>query len=368
MKNSLKITNQVLISIVIFVVFYLFVVVSNQMQGRMTQQAGTGGRSLSEVLMDVGRSAENAFYSFLELVSDALGFTVTKDTKKQDVGNYYKKLAEGIEKAIGELSAISGQTDQSDKQSGKEGNESELNKSIDSAKGVLESLKINVESLKGIGDVNVVGHAHNAQGVGTAAADVELKKSLKALQEIVKAAKGAGVPEPKGGNTTLKVGDADNKEGAKILSTSGNNPGAGDAGKAAAILATVSGNEMLDSIVKSKEGDADTGVGGNADGDTSAVSFAKGGSSNNLSNADTPKAAAVSGGIALRSLVKGGKLASGAGDNATGGGKEVQGVGITAANKLLVAVEDIIKKTIKNVLEKVKQEVDKARAPKATGQ
>ncbi|AHH04223.1 Variable major outer membrane lipoprotein (plasmid) [Borrelia nietonii YOR] len=31
-------------------------------------------------------------------------------------------------------------------------------------------------------------------------------------------------------------------------------------------------------------------------------------------------------------------------------------------------MEDIIKKTVKNVLEKVKQEVDKARAPKATGQ
>ncbi|AHH10142.1 Variable major outer membrane lipoprotein, partial (plasmid) [Borrelia parkeri SLO] len=263
--------------------------------------AATGGKTLSSVLMDVSRSAENAFYSFLELLSDTLGFTVTKDTTKNAVGNYYKKLAEGIEKAIGELSAISSQTDQSDKQLGKEGNESELNKAIDSAKGVLGALKTNVESLKGIGDGNVVGHAHNAQGAGIKADELELKKTLKALQEIVKAAKGEGVPEPKAGNTTLKVGNADNKEGAKILSTSGNNPDAGDAGKAAAILATVSGNEMLASIVKSTEGDADTGVVGNADGDTSAVSFAKGGASNNLSNADTPKASAVSGGIALRS-------------------------------------------------------------------
>nr|WP_241766573.1 variable large family protein [Borrelia coriaceae] len=49
----------------------------------------------------------------------------------------------------------------------------------------------------------------------------------------------------------------------------------------------------------------------------------------------------------------------------TQGGKEgVQGIGITAVNKLLVAVKDIIKKTVKNVLEKVKVEIDKAREPK----
>ncbi|AFI32180.1 Borrelia lipoprotein-containing protein (plasmid) [Borrelia crocidurae str. Achema] len=36
-------------------------------------------------------------------------------------------------------------------------------------------------------------------------------------------------------------------------------------------------------------------------------------------------------------------------------------------NKLLGAVEEIVKKTVKNVLEKVKEEVDKARESKASG-
>nr|WP_277813762.1 variable large family protein [Borrelia coriaceae] len=70
------------------------------------------------------------------------------------------------------------------------------------------------------------------------------------------------------------------------------------------------------------------------------------------------KAAAVAGGVALRSLVKDGKLAS---NNSGDDYKAVQKVGITAVNKLLLVVEDIIKKTVKNVLEKVKTEVDKAR-------
>ncbi|ETZ17688.1 Variable major outer membrane lipoprotein [Borrelia duttonii CR2A] len=35
-----------------------------------------------------------------------------------------------------------------------------------------------------------------------------------------------------------------------------------------------------------------------------------------------------------------------------------------AVNKLLVAVEEIIKKTVKNVLEKAKEKIDESRNPK----
>ncbi|AHH07046.1 Variable major outer membrane lipoprotein, partial (plasmid) [Borrelia crocidurae DOU] len=97
--------------------------------------------------------------------------------------------------------------------------------------------------------------------------------------------------------------------------------------------------------------------------DTSALKFAVGGPANNLAK-DVALAGAVSGGIALRSLVKGGKLA--AKDN--NDDKAVQGAGITAVNKLLVAVEGIVKNTVKNVLDKVRQEIDKAREPKAVSQ
>ncbi len=80
------------------------------------------------------------------------------------------------------------------------------------------------------------------------------------------------------------------------------------------------------------------------------------------------KRQAVSGGIALRSLVNAGKLASGAASGNAGGKEEVQGVGVTAVNKLLGAVEDIIKKTVKETLRKAKEKIDKARSPKAVSQ
>ncbi|UPA19209.1 variable large family protein [Borrelia puertoricensis] len=345
----------------LLITLFLFLSCGSGHQSAMGGGAATGGSSLSSVLMDIGRSAENAFYSFLELLSDTLGFTAKSTTKKNDVGSYFNGLGEKLGVASEELEQVAVKAtagvDTSD------ASKDPIRVAIETAKATLITLKTHLESLKDIGDGNIVGHAHNAQGAGTKADDAESNKFLKALQEIVKVATDVGVTALKAGATTLQAnGGEDNKDGAKILATSAGNPAAADVAKAAAILATVSGEEILASIVASQEGDVKA-VTAAATANTTSLEFAKGGTADNLAK-DTAKAAAVAGGIALRSLVKTGKLAAGAADNATGGEKEVQGVGITAVNKLLVAVEDIIKKTVKNVLEKAKGEIDKARAPK----
>ncbi|WP_050886274.1 variable large family protein [Borrelia crocidurae] len=321
---------------------------------------GRGG-SLSEVLLEVGRSAENVFYSFLGLIADTLGFTAKVDTKKEDVGEYFDSLGDKIGAASIELERLS------EKAPAGVDKDGVLNKTIkeavDGSKKVLSTLKGHLKSLGQVGDSNVVGYAHNAKGQGTAPNDEQLKAMFNALTGIVEIAKEVGLKELKVGSSTLRAtGGADNKEGAKILSTN-NDPEADDVGKAAAILATVSGEEMLKSIINSKESDATTGVTANADVNTSALAFAKGGDADKLAK-EVAKAAAVAGGIALRSLVKDGKLAAGAANNVKGGEKEVQGVGVIAANKLLGALEEIIKKTIKNVLEKAKEKIDEARESK----
>ncbi|ETZ17270.1 Variable major outer membrane lipoprotein [Borrelia duttonii CR2A] len=70
------------------------------------------------------------------------------------------------------------------------------------------------------------------------------------MQEIVKVATDLCVKALEAGTMTLQAnGRADNKDGAKILATSDNNPVAQDAGKASAILASVGGEEMLASII-----------------------------------------------------------------------------------------------------------------------
>ncbi|UPA11386.1 variable large family protein (plasmid) [Borrelia parkeri] len=336
-------------------------------------QAGNGGSaggeqqgvgSLSSVLMEVGRSAENAFYSFLELLSDTLGFTAKSTTKKEDVGAYFSSLGAKLGVASAELEQVA-------KKSETDVDKGDLNKvirsAVDTAKTTLNTLKGHLESLGQVGDSKPVGDAETTAKQGTAADATELKKAFNSLKEIVKAATDSGVQELKAGTTTLSIDNVDNKDGAKILGTD-SAAAAADVSKAAVILAAVSGEEILKSIIESQENDAVAGVSSNADVNTSALKFAKGGTNNHVSNAHTPKAAAVAGGIALRSLVKTGKLSAGAAANSAGGQGEVQKIGVTAANKLLKAVEDVIKKTVKNVLEKAKGEIDKARATKPEGQ
>ncbi|ETZ17303.1 Variable major outer membrane lipoprotein [Borrelia duttonii CR2A] len=320
--------------------------------------AGGGGRGLSGAMMEVGRSAENAFYAFLELVSDVLGLKVTKDTKRSDVGEYFNSLGGKLGEASGELEKVANEAtsgiDKSD------ASKNPIRVAVEVAKGVLATLKGHLNSLKDIGDSEKVGVAVS-QNQGVASAELELKKAYNAFKGIVDTAELEGVAKPKVGDIAVKIDNANNKDGAKVLAA-GANAGAAVGEKAAAIVSSVSGEEILAAIVKSEESDA--AVGANATAATSALSFAKGGANAAHLAQDVALAGSVSGGIALRSLIKAGKLAAHDNDD----DKIVQSVGISATNKLLVAVENIIKKTVKNVLEKVKQEVDKARVPKASGQ
>ncbi|UPA19131.1 variable large family protein (plasmid) [Borrelia puertoricensis] len=314
--------------------------------------------------MDIGRSAENAFYSFLDLLSDTLGFRVTKDTKKSDVASYFNSLGAKLGEASDELEKVAVKTTAgSDK-------DSLLNKvikeSVDSAKATLNTLKTHLDSLKDIGDANnkVVGEVASQQS-GVAASTDELKIALKALQGIVNTAKTQQVKELNTSSVTLASNSigVDAKDGAKVL-TAGDNAGAAAGDKAALIVSSVSGEEILAAIVKSVEGDATGTIGGNVNQDTSALKFARGGATADHLAQDAALASAVSGGIALRSLVKDGKLAA----NNNNDNKAVEAAGITAVNKLLVAVEDLIKKTVKNVLKTAKEKIDEARAPKAAAQ
>ncbi len=178
------------------------------------------------------------------------------------------------------------------------------------------------------------------------------------MKGIVTGATTEGVEELK--KSTIKVvntslGGTNPENGAKVLAA-GSNAG-GNAGlEAAAIVSSVRGEEMLAAIVKSGE-DKAKAITANAGVNTSALEFAVGGSTAANLAQDAALASAVSGGIALRSLVKDGKLASHSGND----NKGVEIAGISATNKLLGAIDDIIKETVKKVFDKVKKEVNNAK-------
>ncbi|AFI31953.1 variable large family protein, partial [Borrelia crocidurae] len=293
---------------------------------------------------------------------DVLGFKVNKDTKRSDVAGYFDSLGGKLGEASEELEKVASKAmvgiDKSDE------SKNPIRNAVDTAKGVLSSLKTHLESLGTVGDSKPVGDSvSNANGVS--ASTDELQKVYNALKGIMGIViKEGKVKEPSASSVTLasnSIGVANMKDGAKVLATDVAGGAVGD--KAATIVSSVRGEEILAAILRSSEGDSAGTIGANATANTSAVSFARGGTAANLAQ-DEALAGAVSGGIALRSLVKDGKLAAHSGND----NKAVQSAGISAVNKLLVAVEGIIKKTVKNVLEKVKQEVDKARESKAVGQ
>ncbi|AHH07189.1 Variable major outer membrane lipoprotein (plasmid) [Borrelia crocidurae DOU] len=133
------------------------------------------------MLLAVGRSTEKAFYSFLELVSDTLGFRVDKETTRDKVGKYFSDLGGKIGEASGELEKVA---EKSAEEVDKDGL---LNKTIleavEVAKTTLNTLKGHLEALKGIGDdknKKVVEVASNQQGA--AASTDELKSAYRALK------------------------------------------------------------------------------------------------------------------------------------------------------------------------------------------
>ncbi|AHH07830.1 Variable major outer membrane lipoprotein (plasmid) [Borrelia crocidurae DOU] len=243
MKREKEVEGKGRVKVVIIMMMVMMVMGCNS-GGVKGEGTGRGdGRGLSGAMMEVGRSAENAFYAFLELVSDVLGFTAKTTTKKNEVGEYFNSLGVKLEEATKELEEVA-------KKSETDTNKGDLSKNpireaINLAKGILSTLKGHLESLKGIGDGTIVGAA-TSNSQGTKPDDGELKKAYKALKGIVEEAGKVGVEKLEVGNTTLNNAK-DNKEGAKILSTNaGDKPSAADdSGKAAAILLTVSGKEML---------------------------------------------------------------------------------------------------------------------------
>ncbi|WP_408605202.1 variable large family protein, partial [Borrelia recurrentis] len=76
-------------------------------------QNGSGGvgNGISGAMMALGRSAENAFYAFLELVSDVLGFTAKSDTTKNKVGEYFSSLGAKLGEASKELEEVAEKSD-----------------------------------------------------------------------------------------------------------------------------------------------------------------------------------------------------------------------------------------------------------------
>ncbi|WP_025401671.1 variable large family protein [Borrelia crocidurae] len=294
-----------------------------------------GKNKFLQSLVNVSNEFLNVFTSFGEMVRSVLGLNV--DSKKSDVGNYFKKvqdtvqgIKDGLNKIVSEMKAEKNPNSEATATAVKTLVESKLDKIIEGAKTASEA----------IGDANdPIGNiAQNASGV----AGTGIEKLIKGIKDIV--------------DIVLKdIGNADAGDDKKAddLASRTANAGEGEAGKlfgnaaianspkksaadAAKAVGAVTGTDILKAVIK-----------GNGNGDS--AKFAKE-LTGNVSA--IPKDATIAGGIALRAMAKDGKFADG---NANESGKVIKGAAISAVIKALDALTIAIRNTVDAGLKVVKE-------------
>ncbi|AHH05973.1 Variable outer membrane protein (plasmid) [Borrelia miyamotoi FR64b] len=284
-------------------------------------------------VISLGNDFLNVFTSFGDMVGGVLGFN--SNTKKSDVGAYFKKVHDTVEGTKTALEKIvsdmknegnpnAGATDTVVKKLVSE----TLDKIIEGAKTASEA--IGTEGTELIGNVA-------AQNSGGVAGDVD--KLIEGVKSIVEVVLKEGKHDA-GDNKKAEDGSTERDNNAAGMLFASNNAGANASAKksvsdATKAIGAVTGADILQAMIKNG-GDAAT--------------LAKNSAANgNAANAK--KDAIIAGGVALRAMAKGGKFANSSDTDVT---TEIRRAATSAVTKALDVLTIAIRKTIDSGLREVK--------------
>ncbi|UPA11430.1 variable large family protein (plasmid) [Borrelia parkeri] len=296
----------------------------------------------------------NVFTSLSDMVGGVLGFDT--NTKKSDVGNYFKKVHDTLSSTKEALNKIV-----ADMKSDNNPNASAVETAVTNLvtttldkiiEGASEAVK-GAEGNEPIGNV-----AEPAAGAGVAAGSDAVKSLSEGIGKIVEVVlKGKGsaaagddkgpVKDADGGAGAARGADGAGADGdARKLFASDN---AGDAASAAKVakdaakaVGAVTGADILQAIAKGDGGES--------------AKLAKHNNTianNNGANANNAKDGIIAGAIALRAMAKGGKFAN-ASAAAAGVKDNVISAAVSAVTKALDALTIAIRNTIDAGLKTVK--------------
>ncbi|WP_434757272.1 variable large family protein (plasmid) [Borrelia puertoricensis] len=285
-------------------------------------------------VISLGNDFLNVFTSLSDMVGGVLGFNT--NTKKSDVGNYFKTIEKSLTTTKTSLEKIV-EDMKSDNNPNADATDMAVKKLVsETLSKIIEGAKIVSEAIGS--DDNPIGNVA-AQNAGAAGTKVdELVKGIKGIVDVVLQGKGnpdAGT-DKKADDLGARTANAGDGEAGKLFANAAiaNDPkkSAADASKA---VGAVTGADILQAMVKDN-GDA--------------AKLAKETTGNVT---DAPKDATIAGGIALRAMAKDGKFA---GPNAADSDakKAVEGAAISAVTKALNALTVAIRKTIDLGLKEVK--------------
>ncbi|WP_025407180.1 variable large family protein [Borrelia hermsii] len=284
-------------------------------------------------VIDLGNDFLNVFTSFGDTVSKVLGFST--ETKKSDVGAYFKTVQDTIQGTKDKLNKIV--TDMK-----REGNpnasatETAVKTLIDNTLDkIIEGAKIASEAIGD--DSDPIGNVAAAAAGGIPGVGIEnLVKGIKAIVDVV--LKGVGSADAGDDKKAENLTSRNNDGAGKLFANAADADPKKSAADAAKAVGAVTGADILQAISKGNEGDAVK---------LAKHSAAAGAEANK-------KDAVIAGGIALRAMAKDGKFA---GPNAADADakKAVEGAAISAVTKALDTLTIAIRKTIDTGLKTVKE-------------
>lgn len=316
------------------------------MVGMMVMGCNSGGVGESkesvenkflQSLVNVSNEFLNVFTSFGEMVGSVLGLSV--ESKKSDVGNYFKKvqdtvqgIKDGLNKIVSEMKKEKNPNAEATESAVKTLVESKLDKIIGGAKEASEAIG---NAGDPIGNI-----APAAAGGGAGVAGFEIDSLVKGIKSIVNVVIRDGNAE---------AGDANKAEDGKTERTAA---GDNEAGK---LFASDNAGDSADKA-KKVVADAAKAVGAVTGADILQAIVKNG--SNAATNATKAKAkdGTIAGAIALRAMAKGGKFANAsAADNEGVITSAVKGAATSAVTKALDTLTVAIRKTIDLGLKNVKE-------------
>ncbi|WAZ71375.1 variable large family protein (plasmid) [Borrelia miyamotoi] len=288
-------------------------------------------------VISLGNDFLNVFTSFGNMVGGVLGFNT--NTKKSDVGAYFKKVHDTVEGTKTSLEKIVADM-KTEGNPNAEATDTAVKKLVsETLSKIIEGAKTASEAIGDAGDpIGNISTDNNGGAVGTGVDG--LIKGIKSIVDVVLGAKEGNAEA--GDNKKAEDGNtARNNDGAGKLFDGSTGAAADDkkaAADAAKAVGAVTGADILKAMVKDN-GDA--------------AKLAKNSAGIAASGVAAPKDAVMAGGIALRAMAKGGKFANGS--NAADAKKIVEGVAVSAVTKALDTLTIAIRKTIDLGLKEVQE-------------
>ncbi|AHH07848.1 Variable outer membrane protein (plasmid) [Borrelia crocidurae DOU] len=295
-----------------------------------------GKNKFLKSLVNVSNDFLNVFTSFGEMVGSVLGLNV--DSKKSDVGKYFKKvqgtvqgIKVGLNKIVSDMKKEKNPNVEATATAVKTLVESKLDKIISGAKTASEA----------IGNANdLIGNVASAAAGGAVGIGVnELLKGIKDIVEVVLKDEGK---HDAGDSNKVEDGNArgaNNADGAGKLFGNASSVGADDkkaVADAAKAIGAVTGAGILQAMTKNGD----------------SVKLASVNAAAGAAGATNTKDATIAGGIALRAIAKDGKFANG--DNANNVSTAVTIAATSAVTKALDTLTIAIRKIIDVGLKEVK--------------